>query len=126
MIPLPTDLTAVAAATPRPPRDRAPDLLHYRLVHRAMAVDPQLLTTVADELVERPDPARGRSPRRYLLGAAGEVRSHLLGDQGDPRDQHLVTRRDRQLHIHTRVTPRAERSGRLTLTRSRGHGVMAN
>lgn len=58
------------------PGDRRPDLLDYRLVHRAMTVDFERLATAAQELVSRPDRARRAELRRYLGAVTGEVVSH--------------------------------------------------
>lgn len=53
-----------------------PDLLDYRLVHRAMTVDFERLATAAEELASRPDRARRAELRRYLGAVTGEVVSH--------------------------------------------------
>lgn len=58
------------------PGDRRPDLLDYRLVHRAMTVDFERLATAAEELASRPDRARMAELRRYLGAMTGEVVSH--------------------------------------------------
>lgn len=63
-------------AVRRRPGEPAPDLLDYRVVHRAMTVDADRLAAAAAELVERHDPARLAALRQYLRGVAGEVESH--------------------------------------------------
>ncbi|GAA4882323.1 nitroreductase/quinone reductase family protein [Actinomycetospora straminea] len=68
------DTEAVVAT--RPTTGPAPDLIDYRVAHRAMTVDIARLATAAGELVERPDPARLRALRRYLEGMRGEIENH--------------------------------------------------
>jgi iron-sulfur cluster repair protein YtfE (RIC family) len=65
-----------AGAFPRRPGEPAPDLLDYRVVHRAMTVDLDRLATAAAELVERPDPARMAVLRDFLRAISGEIESH--------------------------------------------------
>jgi deazaflavin-dependent oxidoreductase (nitroreductase family) len=66
----------VTGATARRPGEPAPDLLTYRIVHRAMTVDLDRLAVTAAELVERPDPARMAALRFYLRAVSGEIESH--------------------------------------------------
>ena len=75
-------LTEIHAAS-RHPGDPAPDLLDYRLVHRAMTVDFARLATVATELAAHPDPARMAALRRYLEAMSAEVASHHHVEDAD-------------------------------------------
>lgn len=61
---------------PRPAGEPAPDLTDYRVVHRAMTVDLDRMTTAAVELLDRPDPARTAALRHYLRAVAAEIASH--------------------------------------------------
>ena len=61
---------------PRRAGDPAPDLVDYRVVHRAMTVVLDRLATAAAELVERPDPARMAVLRDFLRAISGEIESH--------------------------------------------------
>jgi deazaflavin-dependent oxidoreductase (nitroreductase family) len=60
----------------RRPGEPAPELLDYRVVHRAMTVDLARLATAATQLVDRPDPRRMAALRYYLRGVTGEIVSH--------------------------------------------------
>lgn len=62
--------------TRRGPDEPVPDLIDYRIVHRAMTVDLDRLATAAAELVDRPDPARMSALRYYLGAVSGEIESH--------------------------------------------------
>jgi len=64
------------APTPRTPTEPSPDLLDYRLVHRAMAVDLDRLADAAAEMASHPDEARLRALRRYLDAVSTEIDSH--------------------------------------------------
>jgi iron-sulfur cluster repair protein YtfE (RIC family) len=61
---------------PRRPGDPVPDLLDYRVVHRAMTVDLDRLAGAAAELVRQPDPTRLTALRRYLRAVSAEIESH--------------------------------------------------
>lgn len=63
--------------------DPAPNLLDYRLVHRAMTVDFARLAQVAADLAARPHRARMAALRRYLAAMAGEVASHHHVEDAD-------------------------------------------
>jgi iron-sulfur cluster repair protein YtfE (RIC family) len=69
------DIT-ISDVAPRQPGDPKPDLIDYRVVHRAMTVDLNRLATAAAELVGRPDRARMAALRSYLEGVSGEIVSH--------------------------------------------------
>jgi iron-sulfur cluster repair protein YtfE (RIC family) len=60
----------------RRPDEPVPDLLDYRVVHRAMTVDLRKLATAAAELVYRPDPKRMAALRHYLNAVSHEIVSH--------------------------------------------------
>ncbi len=60
----------------RRPDQPVPDLLDYRVVHRAMTVDLRKLATAAAELVDRPDPKRMAALRPYLNAVSHEIVSH--------------------------------------------------
>jgi deazaflavin-dependent oxidoreductase (nitroreductase family) len=60
----------------RRPDEPVPDLLDYRVVHRAMTVDIRKLATAAAELVDRPDPKRMAALRHYLNAVSHEIVSH--------------------------------------------------
>jgi deazaflavin-dependent oxidoreductase (nitroreductase family) len=60
----------------RSPGDPVPDLLDYRVVHRAMTVDLDRLAGAAAELVHRPDTTRLTALRHYLRAVSAEIESH--------------------------------------------------
>jgi deazaflavin-dependent oxidoreductase (nitroreductase family) len=69
--------------TPRVPGEPVPDLLDYRVVHRAMARDLARLAAVADDLVRAPDPPRLRLLRWYLAGVTAEIVNHHRVEDDD-------------------------------------------
>lgn len=60
----------------RRPGEPVPDLLDYRIVHRAMTVDLERLTRAAAALVEKPHRRRLAALRDYLAAVSGEIESH--------------------------------------------------
>ncbi|WP_433784091.1 hemerythrin domain-containing protein [Actinomycetospora sp. CA-101289] len=73
----------IPTATPRGPGQPVPDLVDYRVVHRAMTRDLARLATVADELVRSPDRRRLRLLRRYLRGVTAEIVNHHRVEDDD-------------------------------------------
>ena len=73
-----------SVSTPtRAPGEPAPDLLDYRVVHRAMTRDLARLATVAEDLVRAPDPRRLRLVRWYLVGVTAEIVHHHRVEDDD-------------------------------------------
>ena len=72
-----------SSATPRTPHEPVPDLVDYRVVHRAMTRDLARLATVADDLVRAPDRQRLRLLRWYLRGVATEIVNHHRVEDDD-------------------------------------------
>jgi hemerythrin-like domain-containing protein len=70
------DQAATRTATPRAPGDPEPDLVDYRVVHRAMTTDLARLAAVAEELVDDPDRRRLELLRWYLGGISAEIANH--------------------------------------------------
>jgi deazaflavin-dependent oxidoreductase (nitroreductase family) len=75
--------TPIRVATTRMPGEPVPDLLDYRVVHRAMTRDLARLATVADQLVRAPDPRRLRLLRWYLAGVTAEIVNHHRVEDDD-------------------------------------------
>jgi F420H(2)-dependent quinone reductase len=75
--------TPIRVATTRMPGEPAPELLDYRVVHRAMTRDLARLATVADQLVRAPDPRRLRLLRWYLAGVTAEIVNHHRVEDDD-------------------------------------------
>lgn len=110
----------VTAATilPRRPDEPAPDLLDYRVVHRAMTVDAHRLARAAAELADRPDPARSAALRWYLRGISEEIESHHHVEDADvwPVLEAVAGHRTALVPLtddHDRLDPLLRRAGEL-------------
>jgi iron-sulfur cluster repair protein YtfE (RIC family) len=103
----------------RRPGEPVPDLLDYRVVHRAMTtVDVRKLATAAAQLVERPDPTRMAALRRYLKAVSHEIVSHhqVEDDHVWPFLEALAGHRTALVPLtedHERLDPLLHRAGEL-------------
>lgn len=114
----PTRTTTPHTATPRAPGEPAPDLLDYRVVHRAMTSDLARLAAVAEELVNSPDLRRLRLMRRYLRGVSSEIVNHHRVEDDDVWPLLQAVAGDRTALValtedHERLDPLLARAGRL-------------
>lgn len=113
-----TDATPIRPTTPRGPHEPAPDLLDYRVVHRAMTTDLARLAVVADELVRSPDRRRLRLLRRYLRGISAEIVNHHRVEDDDVWPLLETVAADRTALVsltedHERLDPLLARAGEL-------------
>lgn len=102
----------------RRPGEPAPDLLDYRVVHRAMTVDTARLAAAAAELVDRHDPARLGALRHYLRGISAEIESHhqVEDDHVWPTLEAVAGDRAALVPLtddHERLSPLLHRAGEL-------------
>ncbi|GAA4875561.1 nitroreductase/quinone reductase family protein [Actinomycetospora straminea] len=106
---------------PRAPGDPAPDLLDYRVVHRAMTRDLARLAAVADELVAAPDRRRLRLLRRHLHGMTVEIVNHHRVEDDDVWPLLEAVAGDRTALValtedHERLDPLLARAGELAVS----------
>lgn len=111
-------VAAPTRTTPRAPGGPAPDLLDYRVVHRAMTRDLARLAAVADDLVRAPDPRRLRLLRWYLHGVTAEIVNHHRVEDDDVWPLLEAVAGDLTALValsedHERLDPLLARAGRL-------------
>ncbi len=102
----------------RRPGEPVPDLLDYRVVHRAMTVDLRKLATAAAQLVDRPDPKRMAALRHYLNAVSHEIVSHhqVEDDHVWPFLEAIAGHRTALVPLtedHERLDPLLHRAGEL-------------
>jgi iron-sulfur cluster repair protein YtfE (RIC family) len=102
----------------RRPGEPVPDLLDYRVVHRAMTVDLRKLATAAAQLVDRPDPKRMAALRHYLNAVSHEIVSHhqVEDDHVWPFLEAIAGHRTALVSLtedHERLDPLLHRAGEL-------------
>jgi deazaflavin-dependent oxidoreductase (nitroreductase family) len=108
-------------STPMPvrrPGEPVPDLLDYRIVHRAMTVDLRKLATAAAQLVDRPAPKRLAALRHYLNAVSHEIVSHhqVEDDHVWPFLEAIAGHRTALVPLtedHERLDPLLHRAGEL-------------
>lgn len=105
-------------ATARRPGEPAPDLLDYRVVHRAMTTDTARLAAVGEELVRCPDRRRLRLLRRHLRGITAEIVNHHRVEDADvwPFLEAIAGDRTSLVALtedHERLDPLLDRAGAL-------------
>ena len=113
-----TDTTA-PTVSPRRPGEPVPDLLDYRVVHRAMTRDMARLAAVAEELVRSPDRRRLRLLRRHLRGMTAEIVNHHRVEDDDVWPLLEAVAGDRTALValtedHERLDPLLERAAATT------------
>ncbi|MEJ2861301.1 hemerythrin domain-containing protein [Actinomycetospora flava] len=111
-------MTAAYTATSRRPGEPVPDLLDYRVVHRAMTTDTARLAAVAEELVRAPDRRRLRLLRRHLRGMTAEIVNHHRVEDDDVWPLLEAVAGDRTGLValtedHERLDPLLDRAGAL-------------
>ncbi|MDD7941809.1 nitroreductase/quinone reductase family protein [Actinomycetospora lutea] len=110
--------TTPSAPASRRPGEPAPDLLDYRVVHRAMTRDMTRLAAVAEELVRSPDRRRLRLLRRHLRGMTSEIVNHhrVEDDEVWPLLEAIAGDRTALVALtedHDRLDPLLDRAGTL-------------
>ncbi|GAA4904584.1 hemerythrin HHE cation binding domain-containing protein [Actinomycetospora succinea] len=125
-----TTTTRPTPATPRRPGDPTPDLLDYRVVHRAMTRDLTRLAEVAGELVRTPDRRRLRLLRHYLQGVTAEIVNHHRVEDDDvwPLLEEVagdLTALCALTEDHERLDPLLDRAGELAAAGEAGPELAA-